>query len=60
MLAAEAPASPGAGERTGQGSSPGPATSQPPAVNIANEVRSRAGALLAGMQAGAQAVVGST
>lgn len=64
-LAAEAPASTSEGTaRTVQGSSQGPtvsaATSQPPAVDIANEVRSRTGAMLAGMQAGAQAVFDST
>lgn len=64
-VAAEASASIGEGTaRTGQGLSQGPAssaaTSQPPAVDMGDEVRSRAGAMLAGMQAGAQAVFGST
>ena len=63
--AVEASASFGVGAaRTEQGSSQGPALStamsQPPAVDMGNEVRSRAGAMLAGMQAGAQAVFGST
>ena len=64
-LAAEALASYGMGSaRARQGSSQGPALStaksQPPAVDMGNEVRSRAGAMLAGMQAGAQADFGST
>ena len=63
--ALEAPASTGAATApAAQGPTMGPArsptTNHPSPVGAGDEIRSRAGAMLAGIQAGAQAVFGST